>query len=313
MRPVEYLRLGKSGPRVTRLALGCWAIGGHGWGAVNDDDSVQTIRLACDVGVNFFDTADVYGLGRSESLLSSALGEQRQRVTIATKGGIRWDSSGRTQRDSSPTHLRQALEASLGRLRLDCLPLYYVHWPDERTPIGDTVEAMARFREEGLIQHIGVSNFTLKQLREALRVTPIDVVQVQFSILDREATQDIIPLCQEAGAGLVTWGCLADGLLAGKFTGDTRFSADDHRSRHPNFQGDLFLRNLEKAEALRDIAAKVGVTMPQLALRWVLDTPGVSVALFGAKYPGQLRDNLGSYGRGLPKDTYQRIAALNSK
>ena len=278
----ECIRLGAQGPVVTRLALGCWAVGGHGWGAVCDCDSIQTIRAACDEGVNFFDTADVYGLGHSESILSSALGDQRHHVVIASKGGVRWDATGRTWKDSSPSHLRSSLEASLRRLRLEYLPLYYVHWPDGITPVSETIESMVQLREEGLIQYLGVSNFSVEELRDALSITHIDAVQVQMSVINHKNTQDVLPLCQEAGVGLVTWGSLADGLLTGKFSADTRFPPEDHRSWHPNFRGELFLKNLEAVEFLREIAAQENATVAQVALRWVLDTAGVSVALFGA-------------------------------
>ncbi|MDA1141112.1 MAG: aldo/keto reductase [Planctomycetota bacterium] len=311
MNHLGMKRLGNHGPEVTRLALGCWATGGHGWGEVSDEDSVSTIQLAFDEGINFFDTADVYGLGHSETLLAQALGENRHDVVIASKGGLAWDESGKTQKDCSPGHLKRALEGSLRRMKLESIPLYYVHWPDGNTPISATMTALAGFRDAGLIQYIGVSNFSQDQLEEALQITYVDAIQIQMSILDRTKALGILPVCQRAGTGLVTWGSLADGLLTGKFTADSTFPGNDHRSRSSNFQPPLFLDNLRKVEIIREVAARNGVSVAQVSLRWLLETEDVSTVLFGAKNPNQLKDNLGSVGWTLSRNDYRQIESLH--
>ena len=307
---MEVITLGNSGMVVSRLGMGCWAIGGHGWGRVDDTESIQAVRLAVERGITMFDTADVYGLGHSEEILSRALRDHMRDVVIASKFGIRWDHSGNTWKDISPKYMHQALEASLRRLHLDCIPLYYIHWPDGVTPIADTLGEMVRCKEKGKIRAIGVSNFSAPQLREALSVSEIHAVQVRFNLIDRHGALELLQLCAAHGIPLITWGSLADGLLVGKFNAKTFFHKNDHRSRDPNFQGERFLRNLQFVHALRIMAAQFGVTVAQLALRWLLDTPGVSCVLFGAKRPLQVKENLRAMRWRLFEEDYQRVNNL---
>ncbi len=307
---MESITLGQTGLSVSRLGMGCWAIGGHGWGKVNDDDSVLAVREAFNQDVNFFDTADAYGFGHSENIIRRALGKERKRVVIASKFGVRWDSAGRTWRDNSPAYMNRALEASLRRLGLDTLPLYYVHWPDGITPISDVIGEMDRMREQGKIKAIGISNFTPDQLNEALECASIDAVQIQFSLIAQAQARLIIPICQEHSISLVSWGSLADGLLTGKFNAKTRFGPDDHRSHNKNFQGRLFSHQLKVVDKLSSVAAQLGVGLPQLVLRWLLDTAGVSTVLFGAKTDDQVNDNLGAMGISLSSKDYREICQV---
>lgn len=304
---MDVTQLADTGQPITRASMGTWQLGGHGWGRVDEDQAVAAVRRALDLGVNFFDTADVYGLGRSEELLSRTLGKRRHDLVIASKFGVRWDSQGRTSKDISPRHLRQALEASLRRLRLDCIPLYYVHWPDGLTPIGETMAELARCRQEGKIRWIGLSNFSADQIREALAVTDVQALQVQFSLLSRAAVAELLPLAEKARITLVTWGSLAQGLLTGKFDAQSTFGHDDCRSRHEDFLGDRFRRNLEMVEALKRVAERFQTTPAQVALRWLLDTPGVGSVLFGAKSPAQVDDNLAATEWRLPDTEYREL------
>lgn len=292
----DFMLLGKHGPKISRLGMGCWAIGGHGWGKVNDDDSMRAVRQAVEGGITFFDTADTYGLGKSERLLAEALGEDRKDIVIATKGGVRWNDSGKVWTDISPAYLREAVENSLTRLRIDCIPLYYIHKPDGTTPIRESVAALEKLREEGKIGAMGLANITSSQLLEGLEVASIAAVQVRFNIFDKDNIQDLLHICESNDISLVAWGVLADGLLTGKFTPDTVFSEDDHRSRMSDFVGDVFRKNLQIVDSLNQFAHAKKVKLCQLAIRWVLDYSKRTCALFGAKTDKQVIENFGANG-----------------
>jgi len=307
MNKLELIRLSTDGPFFTRIGMGCWAVGGHGWGTVNDHDSIKAIRHAYERGVTFFDTADCYGLGKSERILCEALGDNLKTVFVASKGGVRWDESGRVWNDSSPAYLRVALEASLQRMKLERIPLYYLHKPDNETPISETMGVLARLREEGKIGEIGVANFTLNQLEEALKTAPVRVAQNRFNLLQREQGLQLAELCQKRGVFLVTWGALADGLLTGKFDRFSTFAEDDHRSRLPAFRGDAFQANLKIIDKLRTVAKNRGVLLSQLALRWVMDRYDWTCPLFGAKTVQQVEENLGAAGWKLTDEDMSQI------
>ncbi|MBE0603499.1 MAG: aldo/keto reductase [Deltaproteobacteria bacterium] len=292
----ETVRMAGNGPRFTRMGMGCWAVGGHGWGKVDDDESIGAIRRAFDRGIDFFDTADCYGLGKSERVLRQALGKSLKSLFVASKGGVRWDDRGRVWNDSSPAYLRAALEASLRRLGLERIPLYYIHKPDGRTPVPEIMGALSRFRKEGLIGEIGVANFSAAQAEEAVASAPVRAIQVRFNLMERERGVELASLCRRAGALLVTWGSLADGLLTGKFHPGSTFGEDDHRSSSPLFKGEGFRESLRVVEALRSIADRRGVSTGQLALRWVMDSYPWACPLFGAKTAAQVDENLGAAG-----------------
>ncbi|HBG05612.1 MAG: hypothetical protein A2075_12790 [Geobacteraceae bacterium GWC2_58_44] len=296
MNDLELIEITAGGARFTRMGMGCWAIGGHGWGAVNDDDSIKAIRHAYQRGVTFFDTADCYGLGKSERLLSRALGEDLKSLFVASKGGVRWDDSGRVWNDSSPAYLRTAVEASLQRLGLERIPLYYLHKPDEKTPIQEAMHGLVTLRQEGKIGEIGVANFSPQQLEEALKVAPVRVVQDQFNLLHRDRGLQLATICRNSGVLMVAWGALADGLLTGKFDLLSTFSEDDHRSRLPVFRGEKFAQALQRVSDLKAVAQSRGVSLGQLALRWVQDVFPWTCPLFGAKTVSQVEENLGAAG-----------------
>lgn len=296
MSELELIRIGPDGPRFTRMGMGCWAIGGHGWGTVNDNDSIKAIRHAYERGVTFFDTADCYGLGKSERLLHQSLDNNLRSLFVASKGGVRWDESGRVWNDSSPEYLRTAVEASLQRLGLERIPLYYLHKADGITPVPEIMNGLMKLREEGKIGEIGVANFTASQLEEALKVAPVRVVQEQFNLLHRDRALEFATLCQNHGVLLVAWGALADGLLTGKFDRWSTFGEDDHRSRLPAFSGENFLEALQRVSDLKSVAQRYGVSLSQLALRWVLDIFPWTCPLFGAKTASQVEENLGAAG-----------------
>lgn len=312
MNPVSSVPLGGSGLTTTRLGMGCWAIGGHGWGPVHDEDSIRAIQFAFEAGCTFFDTADVYGLGHSEGMLRKALGNNIAQAVIATKGGVRWNQSGRTWRDCSPQYMEKALEKSRRRLGLDVVPLYYVHWLDGVTPVQEVIEVMAQFRDQGKIKALGVSNFTCEQLLEAVKVTRIDAAQIKFNVLDRNQGLSILPVCRKYGIMPVFYGALADGLLTGKFSVMTTFGTDDHRSRSGDFQERQFLDNLRIVDAIKTIESAKIATTGQIAIRWILDEIKGSVVLFGAKTAKQVDENLRSEKVSLSESDHRFISNLST-
>lgn len=312
MIKIETIRLGGSSLFITRLGMGCWAAGGHGWGSSNDAHSIAAIRHAFDEGCTFFDTADVYGLGHSEELIRRALGKHRHDVVIASKGGVRWNESGRIWKDCSPAHLRKAVDRSLLRLGIDTIPLYYVHWPDGTTPIAAAVEELDRLRELKRISALGISNFTATQVKEAVKTAKIDALQFKFNLLYRDGSDELLSLCHEHGITPIFHGVLADGLLTGKFTRESAFGPDDHRSRMPEFQGSTFLNNLAIVDELRSRAKRIGASPGQVALRWPLDSTNNSAALFGAKTIRQVADNLAAACMNLPDDFMAYLTCLAS-
>jgi aryl-alcohol dehydrogenase-like predicted oxidoreductase len=295
---LEYVKLDNTDLLVSRFGFGCEPAGGTDWGKVDDHDSIVAIRRAVDLGVNFFDTADVYGLGRSEQILAEALGPDCRKVIIASKFGVNWNvvpgNRARTFFDSSPARLLEALEGSLRRLRLDCIPLYYIHWPDPKTPIADTVEALIKCKEAGKIRYIGVSNFSSEQIRQAHAVHSLATVQVPYNLLQRQAESDVLPCCDELGIRAVAYGPLAQGLLTGKYGADAKFDSDDRRSRLSHFQKETLKENLASVERLEVIGKQYEKKPAQVAIRWILDNPSMSCAIIGIKNAYQLEENLGA-------------------
>jgi aryl-alcohol dehydrogenase-like predicted oxidoreductase len=305
---VEYAACADPGLMVSRIGFGCWAIGGHGYGPVDDETSIRAVRHALSRGITFFDTADVYGLGHSEEILSKALGERRQDVVIATKGGVGWDAGGRTFRDSTPQHLVAALEASLRRLRIECVPLYQVHHHDGVTPLEATMEALIRCRDAGKIRFIGASNLSLTQVGEMGNLERLFAIQSPFSVVNR-TNEPLLRHCHErAGMITIAYGALVRGLLTGKYDGDAKFGADDTRSRDPDFHGARLDRNLAVAGDLACVAADCSRSVAQVALRWVLDQPFISTVIVSMKTPEQVQINVGAMGWTLTDDARQYLS-----
>lgn len=291
---MEYVSLGTGSRKASRIGFGCWAIGGHGWGSVDDRTSITAIRRALDLGITFFDTADVYGFGHSEKVLSQALGRQRKDVVIATKFGVTWDDQGRIGRDCSAAAVVRALEASLKRLRVDCVPLYQIHWPDPRVPISETLEALERCRRQGKIDRIGCSNFSPTLLRESNRISRLSSLQIPYSLVDRSPEEELLSCAGRQEVQVVAYGVLCLGLLTGKYGRGISFPPGDIRTRDPHFRGVRRARILQLVNRMKEFGEGRGKTPAQIAIRWVLDAPGVSIALTGIKTPQQIEENAGA-------------------
>ena len=275
---------------LSRIGLGTWAMGGWMWGGTDEEESIRTIHSAIERGITLIDTAPVYGFGTSEEIVGKALavGGLRQRVVIATKVGLDW-SNGEPFRNATRARIFAEVEASLKRLKTDVIDIYQVHWPDPMTPIGETADAMATLLKQGKIRAIGVSNFSPAQMNEFGLVAPIHTAQPPYNLFEREIEKDVLPYCNRDGIGVFAYGAICRGLLSGRMNRDTRFDGDDLRRTDPKFQPPRFAQYLDAIELLDQFAQKnYGKRVIHLALRWVLDQPGVTAALWGARHPGQL-------------------------
>ncbi|HZU74256.1 MAG TPA: aldo/keto reductase, partial [Acidimicrobiales bacterium] len=270
---------------------------GGDWGPVDEGAAVTAIKRAWDAGINFFDTAQAYGFGRAEGIVGRALADElahnREGVVLATKGGLRMAGE-RLVRDSSPEWLRRGVESSLEALRTDHIDLYQVHWPDPATPLVETAEALRELRDEGLIGHVGVSNYSVDQIAEFSRALAVETVQPPYHLFRRDIEADLLPYAQDHDTGVLVYGPLAHGLLGGTMTAATTFPDDDWRSHHPAFTGAGFRANLAAVDALALMAARRGATAGQLALAWVLGHPAVQVAIVGSRHPDHLAESIGA-------------------
>ena len=297
---MEYRKFGPTDLTVSVLGFGCFdAENDHSWGAEYIDRMTITVNRAIDQGVNCFDTAPSYGGGDSERMLGRALGPRRKDVVVVTKCGLRYEDSPKG-RDGRRESILFLVDQSLQRMQTDYIDVLLVHFPDKNTPFEETMGALDSVVQQGKVRAVGVSNFTLEQLKECHAIRPIDVVQYHFNIFDRRMEQEIFPYCQQQGIGVMVWGSMGVGLLAGAYTADTKFGANDYRGRggSPRLDVGMFApehwqRNLRLIDDLKPIAESRGKTMPQLALRWVLSNPAVSVALVGTLNDRELEENLG--------------------
>lgn len=296
---------------VTRIALGTWAIGGWMWGGPDDDNAIRTIHRALDNGINFIDTAPVYGFGHSEEVIGRALeGGRRKDVVLATKLGLAWTDDHKVYRDSRPERVRKEVEDSLRRLKTDVIDLEQVHWPDGKTSVEETAHELEKLRQEGKIRAIGVSNFSVKDMESFAAITSISTIQPPYNLFERVTTErDILPYAKAHNAIVMAYGPLCRGLLAGKMTRETRFAEDDLRSSDPKFQPPVFDRYLEAVEALKAIAARHDKSMLPLAIRWVLDQ-GPTVALWGARKPEQIEGIDDAFGWELSAQDRNEIEAI---
>jgi aryl-alcohol dehydrogenase-like predicted oxidoreductase len=292
---VDTVRLGMTNLDVFPIAFGTWQLGGE-WGAVDEDEAAAAIRRARELGVNFFDTAQGYGFGASERLLGKALRDdldnRRYEVVIATKGGLRMTQDGLV-RDSSPTWLRNGVDASLQALGVDYIDLYQVHWPDSKVPFAETAGALQQLVEEGKIRHVGVSNFDADQMAAFAEARPVETLQPPYDLFRRDIEAEVLPYCAEHDVGVLAYGPLAHGLLTGAMDADTQFAPGDWRSGAPFFKGLCFRRNIAAVDELERLAAEeFGVSVSRLAIAWTLANPAVQVTIVGARHPDHIADSV---------------------
>jgi aryl-alcohol dehydrogenase-like predicted oxidoreductase len=304
---MEYRRLGTSDLRVSVIALGTLAMGGRAYGPVNDGDSIATVRRAIELGVNFIDTSDNYGLGHAEEIVGTAIKGRRNDVVLATKGGTPWDEQGRIALDCSPEAITRSVEDSLRRLGTDWIDLYQIHSPDPETPYEDTVRALERLVQAGKTRHVGLSNFWMGEMEEWLSFGGIASNQMPYNFLHRDIEQAALPFCREHGIGVIAYTPLLMGLFAGRITSRAEFGQGDHRAFYPQFQGEPLAQCLGLVECLRPLAEERGMTIAQLALSWVVSRPGVTCAIPGAKRPEQVEENAAAGEQLLTEAELERI------
>lgn len=313
--------LGRSGIDVTVLGLGTFALGGtewsYSWGAQSDEDSIATIRRAVEAGINWIDTAAVYGRGHSEDVVRRALAPfaESDRPYVFTKCGLVWNAADSIdeseRRVGNPESLRQELEGSLRRLGVDTIDLYQMHWPPEDgTEIEEYWAALVRLREQGKVRAIGLSNHSVDQLERAEAIGHVDSLQPKFSAIDRGAAADVIPWCQAHGTGVIVYSPLQSGLLTGAFSPQRvgALAPNDWRARHVDFQDPRLSANLRVADAFAVVAARHSVTAAAAALSWTLGFEGVSAAIVGGRRSGQLDEWLRAAPDLLEQEDYQWIA-----
>lgn len=285
------------------IGLGTWPLGGARYGHSDDASARDTIAAALDIGITCFDSAPSYGNGHAEELLGETLAGRRDDVLLITKGGLVWNEKSEVLgHDGSLKNLESGLDDSLRRLRTDHVDLFLIHWPDTAMPAGRTAEALRSLLAAGKVRRVGVSNYTgpaFRELAEALGDVPLVANQVSYHLFDRRWARSSFETCRELGAGVMSYGSLAHGLLTGTLTQDTVFDATDWRASgvifgQPLLTAENRARNLAVVARLEEIAASAGITLPQLALRWVLTDPAVSVALVGARTPAEIQEAAGA-------------------
>ncbi len=312
---MEFTRISEIDMPVSRVGLGTWAIGGTFWGGSNEKDSIKTILKALDSGINLIDTAPVYGYGFSEEVVGKALRMYgaRSKVVVATKAGLQWQD-GKIRRNASPARLRHELEDSLKRLKVKRIDLYQLHWPDPSTPLEETAETLLRFKEEGKIRAIGLSNFSTAGMTKFSEVAPFQTVQPPYNLFEREMEKDILPWSRDAGITILGYSALCRGLLSGRVGLGTEFPDGDIRRVDPKFQSPRMDRYLAAVNELDAFAReKFGKRVVHLALRFILDKLQDGIALWGARKPEQLAPLEDCFGWGLDQAALIEINGILSR
>ncbi|MGA8027618.1 MAG: aldo/keto reductase [Bryobacteraceae bacterium] len=305
--------LGNSDLEITSLGIGAWAMGGpdwsFGWGQQDDRDSISAIRTALEAGINWIDTAAIYGLGHSEEVVARALEELSEKPYIFTKCERRWDQDGKIFPSLKADSIRKECEDSLRRLKIDRIDLYQLHWPQPEEDIEEGWTEMARLREDGKVRWIGVCNFNAAQMKRAMNIAPITSLQPPYSLLARDTEREILPFAKQNSIGVIVYSTMRSGLLTGKMTRERALNLpkDDWRSRDKDFQEPKLSRNLEFVELLRKIGERQGRTPGEVAIAWTLKNAAVTAAIVGLRTAEQVQGTIGAIDFRLSEEEVSEI------
>lgn len=297
---MERRKLGNSDLQITRLGIGAWAIGGggweFGWGPQDDAQSIRATHAALHAGINWIDTAAVYGLGHSEEVVGRAIAGHTPRPYVFTKCSMIWGADRVIGHSLKAASITRECEASLRRLKIDAIDLYQIHWPNPDPDIEEGWMELARLKEQGKVRWIGVSNFDVEQMKRAAAIAPITSLQPPYSLLRRDVENSILPYALRQGIGVIVYSPMAAGLLSGAMTREriAAMPADDWRSRHPNFREPLLSRNLRIACLLREIGSRHGRSAGEVAIAWTLEHPAVTAAIVGVRTEQQVAGIVGA-------------------
>ncbi len=308
---MEYIKIPKIDKEVSKIGLGSWVFGGDNWMGSDENECVDVVHKALDSGINFIDTAPIYGDGRSESIIGKALAGRRDKVFLATKCGLK--KEGNTVKICLKAEfLQEEIENSLKRLQTDCIDLYQVHWPDPNTSLNETFPQLRKFQKAGKIKYIGVSNFKLDLLKKTLPICDIVTLQNEYSIKKRAVEKELLPFCKAQNIGFLAYGSLAGGVLSGKYTNAPIFSPHDARSFFYGFSKEEKFKNIYPIiEVLQQLSKKYSKTVPQILLNWMVSRP-ISVVLVGARNINQLLDNVCSVGWSLEDQDIKTLEAVSA-
>jgi aryl-alcohol dehydrogenase-like predicted oxidoreductase len=313
---VQTRQLGNSDLHITPLGFGAWAIGGsgweYGWGSQEDTDSIAAIHKALDLGINWIDTAAVYGTGHSEEVVAQALKTyQGKKPYIFTKCTLVWDAQRKVRPEHSAASVKHECEASLRRLQIDSIDLYQMHWPppDNGPGLEEAWQAMAELQKEGKVRWIGVSNFNVEQLKRAQKIAPITSNQPQYNVIRRQIEAEILPYCEQQNIGVIPYSPMASGLLTGAMTKEraAALPADDFRSRNPEFQEPRLSINIALVERLRQVGQRHGKTPGEVAIAWTLRNPVITGTIVGARSPKQIEVIVGAADLHLTKEEIAEV------
>lgn len=309
----ELRKLGNSDMQITPIGLGAWAIGGQwkfGWGPQDDQESIATIHRAIESGINWIDTAAIYGLGRSEKVVGEALKGIADKPYIFTKCSLVWDDDQEVGNSLKADSVRREVEDSLRRLQIDVIDLYQIHWPNPDEEIEEGWATLAELQQEGKVRWIGVSNFSVAQMKRAAAIAPISSLQPPYSAIRRDIERDILPYCAEHNIGVIVYSPMQSGLLSGKMTRERieQMPETDWRSRSDDFQEPKLSRNLALQDLFTEIAAEQNVSTPAVSIAWTLRHPAVTAAIVGARRPDQVDGIIDAMEFRLDEPTFERIA-----
>ena len=309
-------QLGNTDMSLTAIGLGCWALGGGnwigGWGSQDDNESIATIHKALDLGINWIDTAAVYGLGRSEQVVGRALKSVTKKPYVFTKCSSIWNEKREVSQSLKADSLRKEVEDSLRRLQLDVIDLYQIHWPNPDADIEEGWGTLAKLKEEGKVRYIGVSNFSVEQMQRAEKIAPISSLQPPYSLINRNVEKDILPYCLKQNIGVIVYSPMQSGLLTGAMTPDRvkHLPQDDWRRNNPEFNEPRITRNLKLVDLLAQIGKPYNVSPGVVAIAWTLHQPAVTAAIVGGRRPDQVERNMRIMEFRLNENEFQQIEAF---